>query len=363
MQVERYKVDTITAASLEGNPLGSPADRDLHIYLPPGYYEYPEKKYPVVYFLHGYAGNTRNLTIVPNQRQRMGWLPPEILDEADWHKVCDYQKLDSLISKGELAAFILVQPDGSLYLKDKDGTYDVYTGDIRTKGSFYVNSKHTGQYASYILDDVVNYIDLNYRTLADRKHRGLMGASMGGYGTLSILCQHPEKFSAAAALSPANIALDMLDWKMIIPLQERLLGRAEAEKGGDQLYGDILDTQDIIFSKDRPLIPTVLRDGGGNIVSMDRQAADAWKAHDINVLAENQPGNLRQVALLMNCESSDEFGLAGAAEKLHATFKRLGIPHEYELYDHAQAKTFSPHIFGIAYHIIPAFEFVLGKIA
>ena len=363
MKVERYKSDTIQASHLEGNPLGSPGNRELNVYLPPGYYESPDKKYPVVYLLHGYAGNPKNLTIVANQRQKMGWLPPEILDEADWQRICDYAKLDELINRGEIPPFILAQPDGSLHLPDEDGTYDINTGETRTKGSFYVNSKHAGNYESYILDDVVNYVDLHYRTRADRSHRALMGASMGGFGTLSILCRHPEKFSAAAALSPANFTLDQLDWKLVIPLQERLLGRAEAEKGGDQLYGDILDTQDIIFSKDRPLLPTVVRGANGQTVSMDSVAAEAWKSYDINGLAEKQAGNLKTVSLLMNCESSDEFGLAGATARLHATFQRLAIPHEYGIYDDAQAKTFSPHIFGIAYHLIPAFKFVLGKIA
>lgn len=363
MQDERYRVDRIKASRLEGNPLGSPAMRDLHIYLPPGYHRSVDQRYTVVYLLHGYAGNTKNLTIVPNQRKRMTWLPPEILDEADWQRICDYEKLDELINKGEMAPFILVQPDGSLYLPDRDGTIDIYTGGVRTKGSFYVNSKHTGNYGDYILEDVVNYADRHYRTKADRGQRALMGCSMGGYGTLNILCHHPEKFSAAAALSPANFTVDLLDWKMIIPMQERLLGRTEAEKVGDQLFGDILDTQDIVFSRDRPLMPTVGRDGSGKAVSMDRDAADAWKVHDINILAEKRAGNLKTVSLLMNCESSDEFGLAGETEKLHATFQRLGIPHEYEIYDEAQAKTFSPHIFGIAYHLIPAFKFVLGKMA
>ena len=363
MKAERYRSETINASQLAGNPLGSPATRDLAVYLPPGYYQSADKRYPVVYLLHGYAGNIKNLTIAPNQRQKMTWLPAEILDEADWPRVCDYEKLDELIGKGELPPFILVQPDGSLHLPDKDGTFDIYTGVTRTKGSFFVNSKHTGKYESFILEDVVNYVDLHYRTETDRKHRGLMGASMGAYGTLSILCHHPERFSAAAALSPANFTLDLLNWKMIIPLQERLLGRDEAEKGGAQLFGDILDTLDIIYSKDRPLLPTVVRDGQGKAVSMDSQAAEAWRACDINRVAEKLAGNLKTVSLLMNCESSDEFGLAGETQKLHDTFQQLGISHEYEIYDEPQAKTFSPHIFGIAYHLIPAFKFILGEIA
>lgn len=363
MKAERYKIDKINASHLVGNPIGSPATRDVHIYLPPGYDQYQNKRYPAVYFLHGYTGNTKNMNIPPNMRQRMNWLPAELLDEIDWTRICDYEKLDYLIENGELAPFILVQPDGSLYLPDKYGTYDINTGETRTKGSFYINSKYTGDFEDFILEDVVNYIDTHYRTIADRMHRALAGVSMGGYGTLSMLCHHPEKFSVAAALSPGNMTLDLLDWKMVIPLQERLLGRAEAEKGGGELFSDVFDTLDIVYSKDSPLIPTLVRDDNGKTVSMDRGAADVWKAHDINGLAEKYANNLQTVPLVMNCESTDEFGLMSETKKLHDTFNRLGIHHEYEIYDDENARKFSPHIFGIAYHIIPAFKFILKKIA
>jgi hypothetical protein len=57
-------------------------------------------------------------------------------------------------------------------------------------------------------------------------------------------------------------------------------------------------------------------------------------------VAKKLAGNLKTVSLLMNCESSDEFGLAGETQKLHDTFRQLGVPHEHEIYDEAQAKTF-----------------------
>ncbi|MHA1488491.1 MAG: alpha/beta hydrolase-fold protein [Promethearchaeota archaeon] len=48
---------------MDGNPLNSPADRDISIYLPPEYYNLKEKRYPVIYFLHGYSGNNRGWTL------------------------------------------------------------------------------------------------------------------------------------------------------------------------------------------------------------------------------------------------------------------------------------------------------------
>lgn len=362
MTDERYKVDTIHAASLAGNPLGSPVERKLTIYLPPGYFQSAEKKYPVIYLLHGYSSNPKFLTIGISGREKWSWTPPALQEQIDWNRYCDYGVLDKLISQGELQPFILVQPDGSLQLPDKDGTYDFFSGETRTKGSFYINSRQAGNYEDYIVRDIIQHIDANYRTLSERRYRALMGVSMGGYGTLSILCHHADKFAAGAALSPANFTVDMLDWKLVVPMIEQLMDRATAEKTGAQLYSDIFDTLDIVYSHEKPLLPTVVRDGSGRAVSWDKDAAAIWANYDINRLAAKHTGSLKQVALMMNCEASDEFGLAGATERIHSTFKQLGIKHEYEIYSDPPAAAMSAHIMGIVYHMLPAMRFCLSNL-
>ena len=60
---DRYIIKNFYAKSLEGNPLNSPVNRDLRIYLPPGYYDSEITRYPVLYYLHGYGGNNHNWTI------------------------------------------------------------------------------------------------------------------------------------------------------------------------------------------------------------------------------------------------------------------------------------------------------------
>jgi S-formylglutathione hydrolase FrmB len=359
----RYKVDKIYASSLENNPVGSPVERDLSIYLPPDYYHSPDNRYPVIYFLHGYQGTNKNMTVPPNQSERLSWAPPLILENIDWERSCDFLKLDKLISTGKMLPFILVQPDASLHLPDKDETYDFYTGEVRKKGSFYINSKYTGNFEDYIINDVIPYMDLNYHTIAESKHRALMGTSMGGYGTLNILCRHAGKFAAAAALSPANFTLDMLDWKLVVPMMEKALDRSTAEKLGAQYYSDILHTQDMICSRERPLLDSIVRSPEGEIMSIDDDAARAWRALDINLQAEQHAHNLKDIPLLMNCELTDEFGLANAVTRLHDTFERLGVRHEWEIYSDPAAAALSAHIFGIAYKIEPAIQFCLSHMA
>ena len=68
-------------------------------------------------------------------------------------------------------------------------------------GSMYSNSVTTGDWEGYIAEDLVAYMDKNYRTIATRDGRGLAGHSMGGYGTIRIGMKRPDVFSAIYALS------------------------------------------------------------------------------------------------------------------------------------------------------------------
>ncbi len=358
---ERYRINVFHAESLEGNPINSPVDRELCVYLPPRYFESENRRYPVVYYLHGYTGNNQKMTVVStledNKNLPVELIPPEILEQIDLDRILSYAKLDEWITGGELGPFIFVQPDGSLHLPHKDGAKD-FTGAVQTKGSFFLNSPFTGNYEDYVVKDVIDYVDANYRTIPDKQHRALMGGSMGGYGTLGICLHHPEKFISAAALSPANITTDLMDWKLVTPIYEKLLGREIAEQLGDSSQGDILDTFDILFSKDNPLLPSIKRDDAGIIVGFNEKASSNWLKYDINSMIRENPTALKEVNLLLNCESTDEYALTGETKKIHETLTELGIDHEFEIYSDPKA-ALSPHILGIAYHIIPGIRFCI----
>jgi len=364
VSINRYKIDKIHAKSLEGNPVNSPVDRDLRIYLPPGYFESKEKRYPVIIFLHGYAGNNHSWTVTAagEEDQPIPWdkIPKNILEEVDIERVPTYEKLDEFISSGYLAPFIFVQPDASLHLPHKDGFRNL-RGMVSTKGSFYVNSPFTGNYMDYIVNDVVDYMDSNYRTIPDKEHRVLMGGSMGGYGTLYIGAHHPEKFIAAASLSPGNIDIDLLNWKLRIPIYERILGKKFCERIGDATWADILDTNDLVYSKDNPIIPSIKCDENGEIIEFNQKAFENWGKYDLNNVIKQNPESFKHVKLLLNCADNDEFGLTMAAEKIHETLTELGIDHEYDLYSDPKV-ALTPHMLGIGYHIIPGIKFCLNFI-
>ncbi len=356
----RIRTDRFRAESLKGNPIGSPAERALSVYLPPGYAEEPGRRYPVIYFLHGYGMDAGCLTVGPRERLRRGFpLPLRLLLAGLLRRLLDFETLDERIRRGDLPPFILVQPDGSLHLPHKHGARRI-DGSPATKGSLYADSPYTGNYRTYIFEEVVDYVDAHYRTLPEKRGRALVGGSMGGYGALLGGILYPGRFQAVAALSPAICCLDLLEATLVTPYLRALEGLEKARERGRRDLGDILDTCDLVYSRDRPLLPTVRRDGSGRIVEMDPVARENWAAADLNRLAERTPGAFRDLRLLVNCEAADEYGLAEGARRFHGTLRRLGIEHRFEIYRDPRAARYSPHALGIAWRILPAIRFCLG---
>src|SRR3954468_17251204 len=129
---------TITSDLLVGNPLGDPAERPLEVYVPPGYDEDPERRYPSVYVIQGYTGSG------PMWHNRSPFRPT--FPEA----------ADALFAAGDAPPCLLVFVDA----------WTAYGG------SQFVDSPATGRYHSYLCDEVVPFVDGRYRTLASAAHRG-----------------------------------------------------------------------------------------------------------------------------------------------------------------------------------------------
>ncbi|RZK30180.1 MAG: esterase, partial [Hymenobacter sp.] len=166
---------TVHGKGLEGNLEGDSPDRSVSIYLPPSYGTTPKKRYPVVYFLHGYTDSDAK------------WYSPEV---KHWIKMP--QIADSLFAGGKLAEMILVTPDAF----------------TRYEGSMYSNSATTGNWEDYVAKELVAYKDTHYRTIAKVSGRGLAGHSMGGYGAMRIGQKYPDVFSAIYLLSPCCLSTD-----------------------------------------------------------------------------------------------------------------------------------------------------------
>jgi S-formylglutathione hydrolase len=159
---------TVHGRSLEGNLDNDPADRQVTVYLPPSYSRDVKRRYPVVYFLHGFTDTNAK------------WFGAD----QNWIDLRDI--LDRTLADGSVKELIAVVPNA-------------YT---RFQGSFYSNSIVTGNWEDFIAVDLVRHIDAHYRTIATPESRGLAGHSMGGYGAIRIGVKHPEVFGSIYAMSP-----------------------------------------------------------------------------------------------------------------------------------------------------------------
>ncbi|MFX0138736.1 MAG: alpha/beta hydrolase [Candidatus Hodarchaeota archaeon] len=359
---ERYRIDNFHAKSLENNPLNSPVERDINIYLPPGYFEDDGKRFPVIYYLHGYSSSNRMWTITwqedNNSFLNLNVLPPNLVEKIELINLLSFEKFDNLIESGDLDPFIFVQPDASTHLPQISGRKDL-RGIPFKKGSFYINSPTSGNYRNYIIYDVIDYIDNHYRCIPDKTHRALMGGSMGGYGALNLSLHHPDKFNSVVVLSLGNVSsIEATNWKLRIPLYEEIFDKETSNKMGDLLWADIMDTYDLILSKNTPLIPSIKRDTNGNVINYNKEAESNWRKFDIINLIREKPEALKKLHILFNCESSDEFGLTGDSKHLHETLVQLNIDHEYEIYSDPKV-ALSPHIFGIGSKIMDGIRFCL----
>jgi endo-1,4-beta-xylanase len=126
-----------------------------NVYLPPGY-EHGDRRYPVIYFLHGWGGD----------------------ENSDAAAFADAAV--QITEKLQLPPAILVFPNGGRsWYRD----YNPERGLIET----------------HLIQELVPYIDRTYRTLADREHRSIVGFSMGGGGAVRLATKYPGLFSAAGA--------------------------------------------------------------------------------------------------------------------------------------------------------------------
>ncbi|QQS40511.1 MAG: esterase family protein [Acidobacteriota bacterium] len=169
--------EVVRGKSLENTVTKENPDRNVAVYLPPSYAESSDRRYPVLYLLHG-IGDTEKTWL-------RAWFPGnEGFDTIP-------SLMDSGIKEHAFGEYIVVMPDG------------------RTNwfGSFYVNSSVTGNWDDFFSKELVAFIDSKYRTIADADHRAVAGHSMGGYGALSLGMRHPDVFGTVYAMNPA-----VMDW-------------------------------------------------------------------------------------------------------------------------------------------------------
>lgn len=175
---QRYTTDLSIDSKILGRKVG------YSITLPKSYVSDKERRYPVVYMLHGYGDD--------NNSWNGKWLHGN-------------DKIFALEKNG-LSDMIYVFPQG-------------FT-------TYYCNY-HTGafNYMDMFIQELIPYIDATYRTIADREHRSITGYSMGGFGAMALAEKHPETFLCSAPLSMSFRTDDQY--------------MSESQSGWDKQWGEI----------------------------------------------------------------------------------------------------------------------------
>jgi enterochelin esterase-like enzyme len=149
------------------------ATRELTVYVPPGYDQARSRRYPVLYLLHGFAN-----------------------DHHSWHRYGRANDiLDNLLAKGAVSPFLVVMPlgyGGAHVNGDGTGIAPEGTGTVRGDPALYERD---------LLEDIIPMIDRKYRTIADRKHRAIVGFSMGGGQAGRYGLRHLDTFSTVGVMS------------------------------------------------------------------------------------------------------------------------------------------------------------------
>ena len=160
------RVETFEHVSdvLANNPLNDPVRRSISVYLPPDYDE-SSRHYPVLWLLAAYTSSGPASLAWRNHGEN---LP---------------QRLDRLIASGDLPPVICVLPDS-------------YTS---LGGNQFVDSPAIGDYASYLVDELIPTVDQRYRTIAEAAGRAAFGKSSGGFGAMHLAARFPDVFGGIAS--------------------------------------------------------------------------------------------------------------------------------------------------------------------
>jgi enterochelin esterase-like enzyme len=178
---------------LESFSLFAPAlgrSKRILVYLPPGYDCSASRRYPVFYFNDGHDLFDWN----PFASDLDPALAAEIAAREAWYGSWHLEgQLDHAIAVGRLPPLIVVGIASDDGMRSRDLAPVPWSASAEARGALY---------GDFVAHTVVPTVDARFRTVADRRCRGIGGASLGGISALQIGLTHAEGFGLALSLSP-----------------------------------------------------------------------------------------------------------------------------------------------------------------
>jgi enterochelin esterase-like enzyme len=285
--VDRLKIH---GAALEGNLEKDAVDRDVLVFLPPSYAREKSRRYPVVYALHGYS-----------------------IGAEQWSKEIHVpQTIEGAFALGA-KEMIVVLPDSKTV----------------HNGSMYSSSVTTGDFEQFIARDVVSYIDAHYRTIPNRRSRGLVGHSMGGYGASRIGMKHSDVFGSLYIMSPCCLSPRAATPN---PEVDKALAAVTGPEDSAKLgFGARAALASAAAWSPNPKNPPLYLDLPVKDGEVRADIVAKWAANAPLSFVDQYIGNLRQyhgIAL----DVGDQDRLRTDTGKLHDVLDQNGIANSFEVY-------------------------------
>jgi enterochelin esterase-like enzyme len=282
---------TVHGPALDGNLEGNAVNRDVLVLLPPSYARERSRRYPVVYALHGYS-----------------------IGAEQWAKEIHVpQTVEGAFAQGA-REMIVVLPDSKTV----------------HNGSMYSSSVTTGDFERFVARDLVAAIDSRYRTLRDRRSRGLVGHSMGGYGATRIGMKHADVFGSLYIMSPCCLSA-----RGTTPGDAALEKAVASAKAPSDLatlsFGARAQLATASAWSPNPKKPPVYVDLPTLDGAPRPDVLARWAANAPLAFLDQYVANLRQYRAIA-LDVGDQDGLRTDTGTLHDALDRYGIAHTFDIY-------------------------------
>lgn len=299
---------------LQSNPLGDPSERDVIVYVPPGYQPSNSKGYVAAFGLAGFGG------------QGASFLNIDPLSENIENK------MNRLISSNVCGPLLLV-------------LVDCFT---KLGGNQYINSNATGRYEDYIVNEIVPFIDNKYNIAS----RAVWGKSSGGYGSFVLATRNPTIFSGLADhsgdaafeycyLPDFPKALDSFR-KNGSPKQwlESFLKKQNKHQKTDGYALNILAMAAHYSPNPKQNELGIDLPFNCSTGEISERVWKRWLSWDPVRLVRKYHANLRKLKFIyIDCGQKDEFNLLWGARILHSKLQDMDIRHFYEEFDDGHFNT------------------------
>ena len=303
----------LESEALRGNALGDPHVRPLWVYLPPGYDDDAERRYPSLYMIQGLTGQ------LDMWRNRSAFRPNPL------------ELVDALFAGDDAPAPCIV------------AWVDAWTS---LGGSQFVDSPAIGRYHTYLCDEVVPWVDERYRTLTAPEHRAIAGKSSGGYGAMITPMLRSDLFGGLA-----THAGDALFEACYLPdFREAARTLRDSYEGSfDRFWADFRNRPAFSKSADHVLLNVYAMaacystDEDGTVqLPFDPATGELledvwrrWLAWDPVRMVESHAEALRSLrAIYVDCGKRDQFYLDLGAEAFRRELEKIGVTDVFfELFD------------------------------